>query len=278
MRILLILVLALAEGVALAQANYTKTVELPPLRVSFADLQAVLDKAEKLASSANLGAKARREEVVMKAGAVQVTIPGRVLSPPNAKVPDQLDSLTYTYTAVEPSSVTRMNVDFSDYRRTLTVEGPSPEQVDAIFSTMREDLVALSSPIGGSGIKIVLGLPAYWMLLVILGLSGSMWYSNRGSKSLAIVLSTATVFLLLMLLPINDLLAGFLAIRGEPSFMVRYGPQISFIGLLFAVVGIPITVIQLFGTGKHTIPAPAAPPAADPSPSPPSTKKRSRSG
>lgn len=259
MRICFTLLLTLSTQFAAAQANYTKTAEIPPLRVSFTDLQSVLDKTEKLAANANANAKPRREEVAMKAGAIQVTIQGRLLAPPNAKVPDQIDSLTYTYSAPDQSPVTRVYFDFSDYRRTLTVEGPSPEQVDALFAVTREDLTNLSSGLGGSSIKILLGQPAYILLVLAMFLSGAIWYEKRSSKSLAVLLSAAAVMALLVTMPINDLLAGFMAIRGEPSFMVRYGPQMSFFGLLLAVVGVPISVLQLFGAKQKHIAASDSP-------------------
>jgi hypothetical protein len=245
MRTLIALVLFVFTDMASAQANYTKTAEIPPLRVSFTALQAVLDKTEKLVASANSGVKPQREELVLKAGAVRVTIPGRTLAPLNAKVPEQIEFLSYTYSTLNQSPVTRVDFDFSDYRRTLTVEGPSPEQVDAIFAAIREDLIALSSTVGGSGIKTMLGFPTYWLLMLIFGWSGSDWYSRRSQRSLATAAATASALLLLLVLPTGDLLAGFLAIRGEPSFMIRYGPEMSFIGLILTVIGIPFTVLQL---------------------------------
>jgi hypothetical protein len=162
MRYLVVLVLVLAAGLVSAQANYRKSAEIPPLRVSFSALQGVLDKTEKLAASANAGNAPRREEIVLTADTLKVTIPGRTLTPNNAKVPERIDSLTYTYSMVTEAPISRVEFDFSDYRRTLTVEGNSPEHVDAVFAAIREDLMHLSSALGGTGIKMFFGFPAYW--------------------------------------------------------------------------------------------------------------------
>jgi len=248
MRTLIVLLLILHFESVFAQANYTKTAEIPPLRVSFGALQAVLEKTEKLISTANSGVKPRREEVLLKAGAVQVGIPGRTLAPPNAKVPEQVESLTYTYLAKDDLPITRIYLDFSDYRRILTVEGTAPEQVDAIFAAVREELVAISSNVGGSGIKLILGPVAYWALLMIGTWSGLTYYSYRTRRSLAVLAGAVSVSLLLLVLPTGELLSGFLAFRGDPSFMVRYGPEMSFIGFLLAVIGIPLTILQMSGT------------------------------
>lgn len=251
MRTLTALVLSSTIQLASAQANYTKTAEIPPLRVAFADLQSVLDKTEKLLASANAGAKPQREELALKSGATRVTIPGRTLAPQNAKIPDKLDSLTYSYLLTGQAPITRVDWDFSDYRRTLTVTGDSPEQVDAIFTATREDLTNISSAIGGTFIKSFLTFPAYYFLIIIIGWCGAEWRSTRSATSLRILISAACVVLLLTVLPIDDLLAGFLAIRGESSFMIRYGPQISFIGLALAALPILLSVTRFLRPVKN---------------------------
>jgi hypothetical protein len=52
-------------------------------------------------------------------------------------------------------------------------------------------------------------------------------------------------------LPITDLLAGFLAVRGDPTFMIRYGAEISFLGLMLSVLGVPLTVLQLVSNPRQ---------------------------
>jgi hypothetical protein len=98
------------------------------------------------------------------------------------------------------------------------------------------------------------------------GWVGADWYSRRSPRSLGVLISAAVVMLLLAVLPIDEILAGFSAIRGEPSFLVRYGPEISFISFILAVVGIPIGVVQLLGARTRPTTAGAAGPASDKSP------------
>jgi hypothetical protein len=228
---------------AVAQANYTKSAEVPPLRISYTELQSVLSKASTLAATANAGAQVRREELAIKSGVVTVTLPGHNLIQTTARVPEKIESLTYSYSAADPAKITRISIDLSDYRRTVAVEGQSPEQVDAVFAVLREDLLAVSSALGGTGIRN-LGFPTVWLLLTAMGWCGANWYAKRTPLSLAILLSAASLVVLLIAIPFDELLSGFWAVNGEPSFMVRYGPHMSFIGFLIAVIGVPVTVLQ----------------------------------
>lgn len=244
------LFLLLVSDAATAQANYTKTAEIQPLRTSFSDLQSVLTKASALVSAANLGAQVRREELAMKSGVITVTLPGHNLVQTTARVPEKIDSLTYSYSASEPAKISRISIDLADYKRTVTVEGPSPEQVDAVFAVLREDLQAISTPLGGTGFRSFFGFPAIWLLMTVLGWCGASWYSKRTPVSLAIALSAVFLIILLIALPIDELLSGFWAVNGEPSFMVRYGPPMSFIGFLIAVIGVPFMVLQVLPPNK----------------------------
>ncbi|WP_395703117.1 hypothetical protein [Aquabacterium sp.] len=248
--LLLSLFLLLLSGAATAQANYTKTAEIEPLRTSFNALQGVLTKASTLVSAANLGVQVRREELAMKFGVITVTVPGHDLVQTTARVPEKIDSLTYSYSASEPAKISRISVDLADYKRTVTVEGPSPEQVDAIFAVLREDLQVISTPLGGTSFRSLFGFPAIWLLMTIFGWCGASWYARRTPISLSIALSAVFLIILLMALLIDELLSGFWAVNGEPSFMVRYGPHMSFIGFLIAVVGVPFMVLQVLPQKK----------------------------
>ena len=247
MRTLIIIFMLLVGELASAQANYTKTAEIPPLRVTFSDLQGIINKNEKLVAGANAGTKPWREEIAMKAGSIQVRIPGHFLLPPNAKVPNQIDSFTYTYSADNQSPIVRIDFDFNDYRRILTVEGASPEQVDAIFSVTREDLNSISSNLGGSNNRIIFGMIIFWVISIILGVSGIGWYQSRNPKWRVISYPAILLIVVIFVLPTRDLLSGFMATRGEPSFMIRYGPFISFFGFIVSIINIPISLIQWHG-------------------------------
>jgi hypothetical protein len=255
---ILLVLLAISGHSALADTNYSKTVELPPLRISFAELQAILDKGASLLTVANGSTPLWREEIELRKGELRVKITGHRLDPDGAKIPKDIDSFEYTALTRDPASISRLALSFADYRRSLSVEGQSPEQVDAVFSALREDFSKLSTSVGGSGLKVFLGFPLIWLLLMVLLCLGGAWFQTRRRFLLMPASICAGLLAAVLLLPINDLLAGFSAVRGDASFIVRYGPEISFWGLVVGAVAIPISLIPLFygRTPKTEKPAP----------------------
>lgn len=225
--------------VVFAQAIYTKSVDVQPLRVSYSSLQALIDKATSITAHSNIGVPPRNEQIVLKSGSVRITVPGKTLDLAGARIPDKIDGFIYSYTGTAATPITSVDLDFNDYRRTLTVRGASPEQVDAVFSATREDLNTLSTPIGGTGVKALLGYPLYMLFIFTIIFVFSSFYTRRRKSDLARALFLTATLMLLMFLPIDELLAGFLAVRGEPSFVVRFGPEIGFFGLLLAVISLP---------------------------------------
>ncbi|MNY12008.1 hypothetical protein D3C86_1450680 [compost metagenome] len=196
-------------------------------------------------SSNAAGGGRTREEVKLKAGKTEVVIGGRLILPSGARVPDQIDSFTYMFSSsAEDAPVKRVYVDLRDYARTLTVEGSSPEQVDAVFITIREDINNLSSVVGGGAWTLLFGVPAYLLLVMLLVLSSLIWFLDRHPAALVLLIFTATALSLILILPMKELLAGFMATKGEPSFLVRYAPQIGFAGLALSVVPILTAVFN----------------------------------
>jgi hypothetical protein len=229
----------------LAEINYSKKIELPPLRISFSDLQTVLDKGVSLMTAANHPMPLWREEMELRRGELRVKITGHVLKPEGAKVPNSIDSFDYTASMRDPAAISRLALSFADYTRSLPVEGQSPEQVDAIFSALKEDLSKLSTSVGGSMFKSLLGFPAMYFLLCVLIFSGAGWLTTRRRVLLLPVMICVALLLALLLLPVGDLFAGFSAVHGDASFKVRYGSEIAFWSFICGGVAIPISLVPL---------------------------------
>lgn len=84
---------------ALAQTNYSKTADLPPLRISASDLQAVLTKAGSLLVAANSSANLRftREALEVGSDNLKLKLSGHTLESPSAKIQKTIDSFEYDY-------------------------------------------------------------------------------------------------------------------------------------------------------------------------------------
>jgi hypothetical protein len=235
---------------ALAETTYSKTVDLPPLRISFSELQNLLDKGTALISEANKSKPQWREEIQLRKGELRIKISGHQLNPEGAKIPEVIDTFDYNAYTLVQAPITRMVLTFNDYTRSMLIEGQSPEQVDALHAVLKDDLFKLSTSLGGRGLKAFLGFP----LIYILGLA-FIWLSvtwiGRRRPILLLPISISFLFLvMLLLLPIDDLFAGFSAVRGDASFLVRYGAVLS---LIVSLVAIPISLVpMLFSNGRQT--------------------------
>jgi hypothetical protein len=269
-----IVILGMCACPAFTETNYSKTTELPPLRISFAQLQDILSKGASLINAANGSAPLREDMDLRKAG-FRVKIAGNQLDPDRAKIPNVIDQFEYSAsTRGTPAPVSQLQLSFSDYRRTLFVEGQSPDQVDAVFSALRDDLLMLSSSFGGTFFKNLFGFPAVFLLTWILVFLIVTWFATRRRLWIMPISITVILFALDMFLPTDDLFAGFSALRGDASFAVRYGPQIALWSLIIATMAIPLSLIPLFWTETTASPATASPATASPAPKPTPMKRR----
>ena len=239
--------------------NYSKTVELPPLRGSFEDLQAMLDKISSLVKAANKGSSSWQEELHLRKGEQTIKMSGHRLVSEAVKIPPSIDSFDYTgriaYTGrdrEETNPINQVAISLHDYGRSISVEGQSPEQVDAVVSALQGDLSKFSISFGNFG-KTFLTWPGRlfgpilflgWVLFLI----WVIWVQTR--RRILVVPAAICVVLLiaLLILPLDELFAGFSAVRGEASLLVRYGPEITLCSLVLSLLGLVVpTAISLLG-------------------------------
>jgi hypothetical protein len=239
--------------------NYSRTEALPPLRASFEDLQDMLNKVSSLVHEVNKDSSNWQEELQIQKGDQRIKMSGHRLEPEDAKIPSPIDWFQYTgrvpYTGRdrELSPITQVTINFRDYERSVSVDGRSPEQVDALISVLRDDLYKLSSPFGGLlWIKPFLKSPflPILFLALIITLMWPIWVQTHSRilvKAAAIcVLLNVALLVLPLVLPLDEILGGFLAVRGDASFSVRYGPQIAFWSLILSLLSFVVPIAITF--------------------------------
>lgn len=189
------------------------------------------------------GFQLRREEVSLYKSGQRVTISGHVLNAERARLPQTIDRFEYTASALEPAPLTRIEMSFYDFSRTLRVEGSSPDQVDALFSTLRDDLISASSLLGGTFQKSFIF--SFLFVLLIANIIHTLidWIKSKKRPSLPPLVFSVICLIIISVLPVGEIFAGFSAIQGEASFMVRHGPVISFLGLVVSLAGILISYL-----------------------------------
>lgn len=241
--IIVFLLLLLSRSYA-TEINYSRSAELPALRVSFADLQKILNKPTSLMATANITGKSqsRTEELSLYKRNQRITLSGHILNAEGARLPETVDRLEYIVREEDPHArVRRIELSLSDNYRDLKVEGSSADQVDAVFSSLKDDLLDISSAMGGYNFRpilmFVLSFGTGCYIFIILG----NWIIEKKRLAVAPLAFSVITLILAWTLPFNEIFAGFSALKGDASLMVRYGPHISFLGLVFSIAGIPVS-------------------------------------
>jgi hypothetical protein len=231
---------------AIAEINYSKSLELPALRISLSELQDVLNKGASLMGLADGGVPILREEMELRRGELSVKISGHQLNLAGARIPELIDRFRYTISTRDPSPISSLSFDFSDFSQTLSVEGQSPDQVDATFSALRDELWNMSSTVGGGFQTSFAMMIASFILLLGSSLLAVECFQNR-NKRLILPIGLAVLILIgLWALPLRQLTTGFSAVNGDASFGVRYGAEISLMSLIVGGVALIASFIPLF--------------------------------
>ena len=128
--------------------QYIRTRELPPLKISFADMQSILEKAANLLSDANVNAPKKkefffRETLTLGKEPDQIEIAGHSF-PANARLPKVAYPLSYSYSWTD-APVSKLQLDLRDFLSRLTVSGTAVDQVEAISAALERDLLQHSA-------------------------------------------------------------------------------------------------------------------------------------
>ena len=136
--------------------QYTRTRELPALKISFVDMQSILEKATNSLSDANVNAPREkefffRETLTLGNEPDQIEIAGHSF-PANARLPKAAYPLSYSYSWTD-APVSKLQLDLRDFSSRLTVSGTAVDQVEAISAALERDLLQHSAPLGTAGAR-----------------------------------------------------------------------------------------------------------------------------
>jgi len=225
------------------EAEFSNSRDLPPLRLAAADLDAILHKTQSLITAANGPSREQdfvRETVTLTARGKQIEIPHFSLAS-SVAFPREVFGFGYTYNRPD-KPISSVTLDFSDSSRRVLVRGEAANQVEALSSLLENDLLRYSSMIGGAMFRRVAGLCLLVAFLTSLIFSSAYWWNTRCSSALGMLTCSALGLSLVLLVPWNRYLPGFVLYQSySPFFLVRCAPQIFFFGLLAALAGIPLS-------------------------------------
>jgi hypothetical protein len=232
----------LAATSLLNGAQFSETRDLPPLKMTASELDAILIKIRSFADAANGPAEqgSIRERVKLAVGGHQIEIPHFSLAS-SVAFPNEIFGFSYEYyRGHEPiSSVT---IDLGDSSRRFSVSGKSAVKVEALSNLLANEFHGHSVPIGGTKFRHVAGACLSTVFLTSLMICTAYCLKNRRYSALGMPICSLLGFLLLLLVPWSRFFSGFVLYqRYSPFFLLRHLPEISFLALLAALAGIPLS-------------------------------------
>jgi lipopolysaccharide export LptBFGC system permease protein LptF len=159
--------------------------------------------------------------------------------------PNEVFRFSYTYqqTSKPISSVT---IDLGDSLRRVSVNGESADKVEALSKLLEKDFRRYTKPVGGVQFRRVTGVCLSMLFLTSLMISATYYWKNRNRSTLGILICSAVGFLLVLLVPWNRFVPGFVLYqRYSPFFLIRHAPEIFLLCLVAALLGIPLSYFLL---------------------------------
>jgi len=207
------------------------------------DLDAILIKAHSLIETANgpeAGEGSSRETVKVGIAGEEIEIPHFSLASSLA-FPNEVFSFSYRYSQTD-NAISSVAIELGDSSRQVSVDGESSDKVRALSNLLQNELQRYSTPIGGTKFRRVVGVFLTMLFLTSLMISTAYCLRNRRYSAWGMPICSALGFLLVLLVPWNRFLAGFVLYeRYSPFFVVRHMSEFLLLAVLAALAGIPIS-------------------------------------
>jgi hypothetical protein len=177
---------------------------------------------------------------------VRVSIDGQDIEIPHLSLassiafPNEVFAFSYGYTqAGKP--IAAVAIDLDDSLRRVSVSGNSPDKVEGLSKLIEKDFRRYATAGGGVKFRRITGICLSMFFLTSLMIGSAYYWNNRNRIALGIPVSSAVGFLLVLLVPWNRFLSGFVLYqRYSPFFLVRHAPEIFVLCVVAALFGIPL--------------------------------------
>ena len=144
-----------------------------------------------------------------------------------------------------------MTIDLGDSLLRVSVRGESAYKVETLSKLLEKDFRRYTTAVGGAKFRRVAGVCLSMLFLTSLLISSTYYWKNRNRSALGILICSAVGFLLVLLVPWNRFLAGFVLYqRYSPFFVIRHAPQLFLLAVLATLAGIPLSYF-LARTGRN---------------------------
>ena len=224
--------------------EFSQVRDLPALKMGATDLDAILLKIHSLIDAANGSEDSGREMVKVSIDGQDIEIPHLSLAS-SVAFPNEVFGFSYTYHQAD-KSISSVTIDLSDSLRRLSVSGESANKVEALSKLLEKDFRRYATAAGGLKFRRVTGVCLSMLFLTLLMISSTYYWNNRNRSALGILISSAVGFLLVVFVPWNRFVAGFVLYqRYSPFFLIRHAREIFLLCLVAALLGIPLSYFLL---------------------------------
>lgn len=244
MRWLLSICVSLATTSLCNGAEFSQIRDLPPLKMGATDLDAILLEIHSLIDAANGPEDSSWEMVKVSIDGQDIEIP-HLSQASSVAFPNEVIRFSYTYQQAD-TPISSITIDLGDSLRRVSVSGESADKVGALSKLLEKDFRRYATAIGGLKFRRVAGICLSMMFLTSLMISSTYYWKNRNRSALGILICSAIGFLLLLVVPWNKFVPGFVLYqRYSPFFLIRHAPQIFLLCLVAALIGIPLSYFLL---------------------------------
>jgi hypothetical protein len=220
-------------------AEFSQVRDLPSLKLGATDLDAILLETHALIDEANGTEDSGWEMVKVSIDGQDIEIPHLSLAS-SVAFPNEVFGFSYTYQRAD-KPISSVTIDLGDSLRRVSVSGESTDKVQALTKLLEKDFRRYATLAGGVKFRRVTGVCLSMVFLTSLMISSVNYWNNRNRSALGILICSAIGFLLLLVVPWNKFVPGFLLYqRYSPFFLIRHAPQIFLLCLVAALVGIPL--------------------------------------
>jgi hypothetical protein len=236
----------LSVGVLLATTSlsdggeFSQVRDLPSLRLGATDLDTILLKVHSLIDAANGPEDSGRETVKVSIDGQDIEIPHLSLAS-SVAFPNEVFGFSYAYYQSD-KPISSVTIDLGDSLRRVSVSGESADRVEELSKLLEKDFHRYATAAGGVKFRRVAGICLSMLFLSSLMITSAYCWNNRNYRALGMPICSAIGFLLVLLVPWNRFLPGFVLYqRYSPFFIVRHAPQFLSVAVLATLAGIPVS-------------------------------------
>ena len=221
-------------------AEFSQVRDLPPLKLGATDLDAILLEAHAVIDAANGPEDSGWETVKVRIDGQDIEIPHLSLAS-SVAFPNEVFGFSYTYQQTD-KPISSVTIDLGDSLRRVSVSGESAEKIEGLSKLLEKEFRRYATAAGGVKFRRVVGICLSMFFLTSLMISSTYYWKNRDRSALGILICSAFGFFLVLLVPWNRFVAGFVLYqRYSPFFLVRHAREIFLLCLVAALIGIPMS-------------------------------------